>query len=301
MKLRSIELNLPHVAAAVAYLTEVWGAAPAEIRDEVAYVRGSSELAYLVGLAEATEPSVRSVTFICDEPELKRLRGRADQCGHPGRTVTSEDPGGGHGIEIELPEGEVFRFLAGSTVSRPLSGRDVPRQLTHVVFSSVDAEASARFTEEVLGFKVSDRTKGMVFVRCSRTHHSIAFARAGYSSLNHIAFEMQDIDAVMRGIGRLRDHGSTPVWGPGRHGPGNNVFAYFIAPFGAVVEFSTATEEVPDDYRTGAPEDWTWPANRIDQWGVSTKDTKAIVEAEKRFRFNSRAALSSNHPARGEE
>ena len=30
------------------------------------------------------------------------------------------------------------------------------------------------------------------------------------SSLNHIAFEMADLDAVMRGVGRLRDHGITP-------------------------------------------------------------------------------------------
>jgi 2,3-dihydroxy-p-cumate/2,3-dihydroxybenzoate 3,4-dioxygenase len=134
-----------------------------------------------------------------------------------------------------------------------------------------------------LGFRVSDRTKGMVFVRCSRAHHSIAFARAGFSSLNHIAFEMADLDAVMRGVGRLRDHRMTPAWGPGRHGPGANVFAYFVAPFGAVVEFSTAVEQVDDDYRVGAPHDWTWPEGRIDQWGVSDKDLAALGEAERTF------------------
>ena len=158
-------------------------------------------------------------------------------------------------------------------------------QLTHVVFNSADAERTATVAEEVLGFRVSDRTKGMVFVRCNDSHHSTAFARAGFSSLNHIAFEMRDIDGVMRGIGRLRDHGMTPSWGPGRHGPGDNVFAYFIAPFGAVVEFSTAVEKVPDDYRVGAPADWTWPANRIDQWGMSGKDLEQLGIAERRFRF----------------
>lgn len=66
-----------------------------------------------------------------------------------------------------------------------------------------------------------------------------------------------------------------------RHGPGDNVFAYFIAPFGAVVEFSTAVEIVPEDYRVGAPEDWTWPENRIDQWGLSGKDLAAPGVAER--------------------
>jgi 2,3-dihydroxy-p-cumate/2,3-dihydroxybenzoate 3,4-dioxygenase len=153
------------------------------------------------------------------------------------------------------------------------------------VMNSADAEATADFAEAVLGFKVSDRTKGMVFVRCNTSHHSMAFARAGFSSLNHIAFEMADLDSVMRGIGRLRDHGAAPAWGPGRHGPGDNAFAYFIAPFGAVVEFSTAVETVPDDYKVGAPEDWTWPENRIDQWGVSNKDIAALGAAERTFRY----------------
>jgi hypothetical protein len=63
------------------------------------------------------------------------------------------------------------------------------------------------------------------------------------------------------------------------------VFAYFVAPFGAVVEFSTAVDKVPDDYRVGAPEDWTWPPNRIDQWGLSDKDVAGLRRAEETFRF----------------
>ena len=70
---------------------------------------------------------------------------------------------------------------------------------------------------------------------------------------------LDDLDAVMRGIGWMRDNGFAPAWGPGRHGPGDNVYAYYIAPFGPVIEYSTAVEKVPADYRTGEPDDWTWP------------------------------------------
>lgn len=283
--LRSIELEFPRVSEAADFLTGTWGLAPAEAREGAVYLRGSSELPYLVGLFEAPAERVRSVTFLCDVEDLGGLERRIAASGRAMRRVVSADPGAGTGIEVELPEGEIFRFLAGSTKAAPIKGRDLPFKLTHVVLSSTDAERSGDFAEDVLGFRVSDRTKGMVFVRCNQSHHSIAFARAGYSSLNHIAFEMGDIDAVMRGIGRMRDAGTDPVWGPGRHGPGNNVFAYFIAPFGAVIEFSTATNLVDDDYPTGTPDDWTWPENRIDQWGVSNKDVATITEAEKRFRF----------------
>jgi catechol 2,3-dioxygenase-like lactoylglutathione lyase family enzyme len=285
MKLRSIELIVPDAAKAAAFLTEIWGMAPAEQRGQTQYLRGSGTHPYLVALEEGNE-AVRSTTFLCEEAELAALSKRVVESGLAARPVVSEDPGGGHGLIVEMPEGALFRFLAGSVDAEPLDGRDLPVKLTHVVMNAADAEAAGDAAEKVLGFRVSDRTKAMVFVRCNDSHHSTAFARAGFSSLNHIAFEMADIDAVFRGIGRLRDQKMSPAWGPGRHGPGANVFAYFIAPFGAVVEFSTAVEKVREDYKVGAPEDWTWPEHRIDHWGLSDKDNAALREAEQRFRFH---------------
>jgi hypothetical protein len=113
----------------------------------------------------------------------------------------------------------------------------------------------------------------------------VAYAPADLPSLNHIAFEMRDIDAVMRGIGRMNDAGFPIVWGPGRHGPGDNVFAYFVAPFGGVIEYTAEVSEVGEDHRIGGPEDWRWPPGRIDQWGISAKNLTTIGTAEKRFQF----------------
>jgi 2,3-dihydroxy-p-cumate/2,3-dihydroxybenzoate 3,4-dioxygenase len=285
MKLRSIEFALPDPAAAAAFMIDIWGMAPAVEAGGTHYLRGSGTFPYLVALAPSADEFVRSTTFVSDEAELAELAGKIACSGWPCRDVTSTDLGGGHGLIVELPEGEILRFLAGTTEVAPLEGSDLPVKLTHVVFNSIDAEASGHAVEQVLGFRVSDRTRGMVFVRCNDSHHSTAFARAGIASLNHVAFEMADLDAVMRGIGRLRDHRLAPAWGPGRHGPGANVYAYFIAPFGPVIEFSTAVEKVADDYRTGEPDDWTWPPNRIDQWGISDKDFEGLRAAEERFRF----------------
>lgn len=285
MRLRSIELNLPRAAAARDFLTKIWGLVDAASTDTTHYLRGSGELPYVVSLTEADAPSIRCTTFVGSADEVAAIADRARAADAPCRDTVSADLGGGKGVMVQLPEGEVLRFLHGDSLSAPIAGRDLPVKLAHVVMNSVEAEATASFAEMVLGFRVSDRTKGMVFVRCNSSHHSTAFARAGFSSLNHIAFEMEDVDAVMRGVGRLRDHGATPAWGPGRHGPGDNVFAYFIAPFGAVVEFSTAVEIVTEDYQVGAPEDWTWPENRIDQWGMSDKDLAALAVAERTFRY----------------
>ena len=285
MKLRSIELALPDPAAAAAFMTEIWGMADAGVKGETHYLRGSGAFPYLVAFEKSEDEFVRSTTFVCTAAELEALKARVAAAGWNASPTVSDDLGGGQGVLVELPEGTILRFLVGATEVKPIAGRDLPVKLTHVVFNAADAEACGNAVEEVLGFRVSDRTKGMVFVRCNDSHHSTAFARAGFASLNHVAFEMEDMDAVMRGIGRLRDHALVPAWGPGRHGPGANVYAYFIAPFGPVIEFSTAVEKVPEDYKVGAPDDWTWPAGRIDQWGMSDKDFDGLRRAEERFRF----------------
>ena len=121
------------------------------------------------------------------------------------------------------------------------------------MLNSADQDASERFAVEKLGFIVSDRTAHMRFLRCNRKHHCVAYAKSALPSLNHIAFEMKDVDAVMRGIARMREAGYEAVWGPGRHGPGNNVFGYFIAPYGGVIEYTAEVSEVGDDYKVGTP------------------------------------------------
>src|SRR5688572_28779820 len=166
-----------------------------------------------------------------------------------------------------------------------LTDKDKPIQLTHAVLNSADQEASERFAVEKLGFIVSDRTAHMRFLRCNRKHHCVAYAKATLPSLNHLAFEMSGVDAVMRGIARLREAGYEAVWGPGRHGPGNNVFGYFIAPYGGVVEYTAAVSEVGHDYRVGTQEDWLWPPGRVDHRGISQEDTAKTGPAEQVLRF----------------
>ena len=52
----------------------------------------------------------------------------------------------------------------------------------------------------------------------------------------------------MRGAGRVRGSGYEIMWGVGRHGPGNNVFSYFVEPNGFVTEYTTEVDQVDDSY-----------------------------------------------------
>lgn len=288
MRLRSVELEVPDRASAVRFLRETWGLIDAGERAGTAYLRGTEDLPYVVSVAQAGAPAVAAVTFSGSGPEIEKIRRRAAASGAKVGPVRGfEEPGGASGFLVEGPEGHVFRFVTEKKRAKKLRpDRDRPMQVTHVVLNARDREACTRFAVDVLGFKLSDRTGFMNFVRCDRVHHAIAYAQADNSLLNHIAFEMTDIDAVMRGIGRLKDAGYPTFWGPGRHGPGNNVFAYFVAPFGAAVEYTAEVQRVGPSYRVGSPGDWKWPPNRNDHWGISTRNHPAGSE----FRFRPLAA-----------
>ena len=281
MRLRSVELEIPDVARAAEFLTGAWGLLPAGSSGATQFFRGTGTHPYILSITKASSPAVAAITFSGGTEEIEAV----GQRNGTKNLVSYDVPGGGKGLEIRGPESQNYRFIVESSAVPALTDKDKPIQLTHAVLNSADQDASERFAVEKLGFIVSDRTAHMRFLRCNRKHHCVAYAKSALPSLNHIAFEMKDVDAVMRGIARLREAGYEAVWGPGRHGPGNNVFGYFIAPYGGVVEYTAEVSEVGDDYKVGTPEDWKWPPGRIDHWGLSKKDTAKTGPAEQVLRF----------------
>ena len=127
----------------------------------------------------------------------------------------------------------------------------------------------------------------MTFLRCGSDHHNIAVTHGGTgSTLHHIAFEMPDLESVMKGAGRCRQNGTPIEWGVGRHGPGNNVFAYFVGPEGFPIEYTAEVMQVDDSYPTGGPDDWGFPNGRTDHWGITDPPSKKMHDAESKIPFS---------------
>jgi len=78
---------------------------------------------------------------------------------------------------------------------------------------------------------------------------------------------MRGLDEYLKGTGRLMRAGVRPVWGPGRHGPGNNTFSYFVDPNGNVCEYTSELQQICSDE---AWESRVWPPGPLesDQWGT---------------------------------
>jgi catechol 2,3-dioxygenase-like lactoylglutathione lyase family enzyme len=284
-----VDIAIPDLILAERFYTTAWGLEVAARQDDKVYLRATGRDPHVLVLHPGAAAAVLSVTFRTSSlDDLPRLTAAVRAAG--GSIVRAiapvHEPGGGTAVTVETPEGYVLRFLHGDTVNAAGGPRkDFPLRLSHVNLNCADIAATRRFFEEALGFKLTDRSKAMAFLRCNEDHHAVVLADSGVNGLNHIAFMMPDLESVMRGAGRMVDHGYPIGWGVGRHGPGNNIFAYFLDPFGIVIEHTAEILQVDDSYVVRGPEDWTWPPGRTDHWGIAPPKSGKVKDAQLAIRF----------------
>jgi catechol 2,3-dioxygenase len=291
--LRSVALTVPDLAAAEAFYTRTWQLQLAAREDGAVYLRGSGSDHHLLALHAAPgTPTIRQVTLRARNADALAAIALATVAagGSVEQAVAaSRDPAGGDSLVIRDPDGRRLELVHGDARRIPdqPAPEDQPVRLAHAVLNCHAIAATQAFFERALGFVLADRTRIMAFMNCDVDHHSIALGDTDNDALNHIAFLMPTLDAVMRGGGRLKDAGLPPQWGPGRHGPGDNAFNYFVDPFGIVIEYTAEVEQIDDSYQAGNPADWTWPPGRIDQWGIGTAPTEHLKQAQRRVLFAS--------------
>ncbi|MFC7307222.1 VOC family protein [Streptomyces monticola] len=251
-KLRAVELRVPTLTESADFYAEVWGLEVVEADRDTSWLRGSGDEHHVLTLSRAGQNGIGKISFAVATPAevdeaARRLTARGIQpVSGPGRL---DQIGGGYGLRFTDPEGRLIELSAEVEAVAP-RGRDaaVPVGVTHTVLNTTDIDASVAFYRDVLGMRVSDWSEHqMAFLRCNADHHCIAFNQAAWASLNHVAYEMTSVDHFMRGLGRLRHHGITPQWGPGRHGPGNNTFSYFTDPAGLVCEYTSEVAQIIED------------------------------------------------------
>jgi catechol-2,3-dioxygenase len=270
--LRSVELETPDLDRSLAFYAKVWGLDLVARTADSAHLRATGADAYVLALHAGPRTALRSITFRC--AERADLDGVARAAAAAGCAVSkiapTDEPGGGVMLRVREPQGGVLRFVHGDAQNQDAATvANRPTRLAHVNVNSVAVDEASAFYEAVLGFRLTDRSRLMAFLRCNDDHHAVVLAEAPVNGLNHVAFLMPDLESVMRGAGRLIDNGYPIGWGVGRHGPGDNVFAYFVDPVGMVVEYTAEVLQVDDDYVVRGPKDWVWPPGRTDHWGVA--------------------------------
>lgn len=288
---RSVEFGVRDVDAAADFYGGVWNLDPVAGHDGARYFRGTGPEHHILALHEREEPALIRVNLAArDRQSVDGLHERLSTLDLPslGTPDALSGPGGGYGFAFEDKEGRRFSVSSDVATHRDTAdARDRPRKISHCVLNAADMEGSAALFTDGLGFTVSDRTGHLCFLRCNSDHHSIALGHGDAPTLHHVAFEMTDLDSVMRGAGRMRDAGYPIEWGVGRHGPGANVFSYFLGPDDYIIEYTAEVEQVDDGYPKRSAEYWAGlnPPGWTDRWGIAGPPSDRMKAAQARIAF----------------
>ncbi len=273
-EIRYVGYGVVDLAAEQDFYATKWGLRQvAEEGGAVYFAAEGHEELFIVRLREATENRIDVVALATDSrADVDALHQKVIDAGcqvaNAPRDLTT--PGGGYGFRFFSPDGmllEISSDVARGPAREMERWDGIPKKISHIVFHTPDQDAAAAFFCDVLGFKISDWLGDfMVFLRCNTAHHRIAFL-PGPACLNHVAYDMEGVDAMMRGIHNLKVKSIPIGWGPGRHTAGNNAFSYFVTPNNFVAEYTADLEEVDDHWE---PQVFTPAPLVMDQWGIGT-------------------------------
>jgi catechol 2,3-dioxygenase-like lactoylglutathione lyase family enzyme len=273
---RSIELGVRDLHRSAEFYSKVWALEEVGADGDAIHFRGTGSEHHLLTIRERPKPALLGVHFAAaDRAAVDQLCGKAKGYGVKvgGEPAPMADAtGGGYGFRFESPDGLAMSISSDHAQHPDIAiDRSRPTKISHVVLNSGSADEQMAFFVDLLGFRHSDSTQMMDFLRCSADHHSIALYRGSGPSLNHVAYELPNIDGLMRGSGRLKRNGFDIEWGVGRHGPGNNVFSYFIEPDGFVAEYTTELDQIDEaTHVTQGPAYWDKVVpTRGDRWGTA--------------------------------
>lgn len=264
-----VRFRAPDLDRMAQYLAD-FGLLPAEAGPDRLYVRGRGSAPF-VHVTEQGEPAFLAVGFRAQSvADLEALSAAT------GAPVEDHDaPGGGKIVRLKDPDGHGVEVVAGqtpvaeiaveappawnsahgrprqSTVKRIGVGSATVMRLGHAVLNVSNFRASEAWYKERFGFLTSDEIALApefslgAFLRCDRgdtptDHHTLFLAQLPTGpGFNHAAFEVQDLDDLMRGHAHLKAAGADPEWGVGRHFLGSQVFDYWRDPWGFTLEHWT--------------------------------------------------------------
>jgi catechol 2,3-dioxygenase-like lactoylglutathione lyase family enzyme len=261
-------LRAPDLDIAEEFLTR-FGMIRAERTANALYMRGTDP-AHHIHVTEKGEPKFVGLAYYADSADDLARLAKA-----PGALAveTIDEPGGGKRVRLTEPNGYQIEVVHGiaelpaiatkrqklNTGEAPLSragelmrlpkGPSHVKRIGHGVLMTPKFHETVSWFREMLGFVCSDdvyagEKNNLIgsFNRCDRgdayvDHHVFFCLNHAKTGLNHLSFEVPDIDDVAMGHDYLAQFGKYEhMWGIGRHVLGSQVYDYWADPWGRVHE-----------------------------------------------------------------
>ena len=279
-EIRYVAYGVPDFDSERLFYRDKWGLREVQADSDTAYLSaaGSEEL-YVVKLRKSPVKRVDVISLAAEhraavDELFERVTAASSKIIFPPRSLKSF--GGGYGFRFFSPDGlpfEISSDVARGTRIPIAAGAAIPERISHIVLHSPKHKELTDFFITVLGFQLSDWIgEFMSFLRCNDWHHRIAIL-PGPPALNHVAYDMPNVDEMMRGVGKLKRMQTEILWGPGRHTAGNNTFSYFGTPNGFTVEYTADLERVADNWK---PSVHAPTPEIMDQWGFGIGGPKTM-------------------------
>jgi catechol-2,3-dioxygenase len=168
-----------------------------------------------------------------------------------------------------------------------------PNKLGHVAAWTSNLGPIQSFYEDALGFRWSDTVGDFfIFLRCNVDHHAANFMVSDRArGMHHVAYEARDLTHLQIMLDTLARNGHRLHWGPGRHGPGHNIFTYHDDPDGNQIELFTQLDVIYDEEKGYfEPRPWhedspqypkTWEVDlaSMNSWGTTAEEGKGPFPA----------------------
>jgi catechol 2,3-dioxygenase len=136
---------------------------------------------------------------------------------------------GEEAFAVRDPDGNLVVFGLGQQEPvRP--GLRGPIQ--HLTLATRNVEEIEAFYAGKLGFMVSDRvvkpdgSLSTCFMRSNHEHHTLACFLSNEQGIDHHSYEAGEWTVMKDWCDRMGQNKIPLMWGPGRHGPGNNLFIF---------------------------------------------------------------------------
>jgi len=238
------------------------------------YMRGTDP-AHHIHITELGEPGLIGMGFyVQSEAELHEAA--TIEGASPVENI--DEPGGGKRVRLREPNGYLIEIVHGIAQLAPIPverntmnwgedrgiragdekrlkpGPSRVKRIGHCVFAAPDQKTTLAWFNRNLGLVNSDVYYAgsednvvATFARVDRgedyvDHHALFCTGGAHAGLNHIGFEVQDIDDVAVGHDYLKAKGYEHAWGIGRHLSGSQVFDYWFDPWKRLHEHWTDTD-----------------------------------------------------------
>jgi catechol 2,3-dioxygenase-like lactoylglutathione lyase family enzyme len=261
-------LRSPDLDAQEEFLTEFGMVRVARTNDAL-YMRGTDPDQF-IHVTEKGEPGFIGFAYnAASEEDLERVSKAPGASG----VENMDEPGGGKRVRLTEPNGYQIEVIHGQARHEPIpvrfqkmnmgpesdnragelmrihKGPSRVKRIGHGVMGSNDLKKTVAWFRETLGFIGSDdvyagEEDNLIgsFSRCDQgeeyvDHHVFFCIQGDKIGLNHLSFEVADVDDVFTGHEHLKSIDKYEhMWGLGRHLLGSQIFDYWSDPWGRVHE-----------------------------------------------------------------